>query len=236
MHGPAWGTTLEKYLPNAQAGDPEFQNLIGFMQFFGEGAPMDRQEAHAWFHRAAEQGHVLAQRNLAIMHRLGIGALEDGREADFYAQSTNFTDLGRLVKDMTASLRGPASGITQDNRSARRDMGRRGEATYVTFCAGCHGLNGIAAYIGSPSFALGERLEKPDAVLLHSIYQGKGIMPSWWDKLPEDQLRDALVFVRSLRKQYETGIAEGIRRAPGRYFLFGPMEDDDSAYRISYGN
>jgi mono/diheme cytochrome c family protein len=203
------------------------------MLFFGEGAPINRPEAHFWFHSAADQGHALAQRNLAIMHRLGIGEPPDIEEAVFYARSAGITDLDRLVEAMPSALRGSLREVEQDTLFAEHEL-ERGEATYTTFCAGCHGLNGIAAYIGSPSFALGERLQEPDSVLLYSIYQGKGVMPSWGDKLPEDRLRDVLAFARSLQRHYENGIAEGIRRAPGRYFLFGPMEEDDSAYRLSF--
>jgi mono/diheme cytochrome c family protein len=134
---------------------------------------------------------------------------------------------------MPSSLRSGMLEVEHDTLVAEHGR-ERGEATYTMFCAGCHGLNGIAAYIGSPSFALGERLQKPDATLLYSIYQGKGVMPSWGDKLSEDRLLDVLAFVRSLQRHYENGLAEGIRRAPGRYFLFGPMEEDDAAYRISF--
>jgi mono/diheme cytochrome c family protein len=234
IYGPGWVSTYEKYLPQARAGDPEFQNLIGFMLFFGEGVSMNRPEAHFWFHSAADQGYALAQRNLAIMHRLGTGTPPDIKEAVFYARSAGITDLGRLVEAMPSSLRDGMREVEQDHRAAGHNT-ERGEATYTAFCAGCHGLNGIATYIGSPSFALGERLRKTDAELLYSIYQGKGVMPSWGDKFSEDRLLDVLAFVRTLRKQYENGIAEGIRRAPGRFFLFGPMEEDDSAYRISFG-
>jgi len=232
-YAPGWVSTYEKYLPRAEAGDPDFQNLIGFMLFFGEGLAMNRPQAHLWFHRAADQGHVLARRNLAIMHRLGTGGPPDLEEADFYARAAGLSDLDRLIGAVPAAVRDGMRVAGPDHLVTARDMDR-GEAPYTTFCAGCHGLNGVAAYIGSPSFALGERLQKPDSVLLHSIYQGKGLMPSWGDKLPEDTLRDMLAFVRTLQKQYQNGIAAGIRRAPGRFFLFGPMEENDAAYRISF--
>ena len=109
-----------------------------------------------------------------------------------------------------------------------------GETTFVTFCAGCHGLNGIAAYVDSPSFALGDRMEKPDAELIESVRNGKGVMPSWGDKLSDRQMRDVLGFVRSLEDQYEAGIVTGIRRAPGLYFLFGPMTRDPAAYQSDF--
>ncbi|MFQ5565260.1 MAG: c-type cytochrome [Paracoccaceae bacterium] len=233
IYGPGWISTYEKYLPRAQAGDPEFQNLIGFMLFFGEGAPVNRPVAHSWFHRAADQGYTLAQRNLAIMHGLGVDGPPDREEARVYARLAGITNLDRLVAAIPSSLRNGVRAFEKDAPGADHEMGR-GEATYVTFCAGCHGLNGIVAYIGSPSFALGERMQKPDSLLLYSIMRGKGVMPGWGNKLPEGRLRDALAFARTLQTQYENGIAEGIRRAPARYFLFGPMEDDDSAYRVAF--
>ena len=235
ISGPVQTSTFDRYLPRAQAGEPDFQNLIGFMFFFGEGAPMDRSKAHLWFHNAADQGHVLAQRNLAIMHRLGIGMPPDIEEARFYARSAGITDIERLVAAVPSSLRSGTQEFEHDYHVAGQNM-ERGEATYVTFCAGCHGLNGIAAYIGSPSFALGDRLHKPDGELLYSIFNGKGVMPSWGDKFSEQRLREVLAFVRTLPKRYENGIAEGIRRAPGLYFLFGPMENDSSAYRVAFEN
>ena len=233
LFGRSWVSTSKKYLPRAEAGDPEFQNLIGFMLFFGEGAAMNRSEAHVWFHKAADQGHVMAQRNLAIMHRLAIGVPQDLEEADFYARSAGIIDLGDLVATMPSSLRSGPREFKQDDPFEKPGEGR-GESTYVAFCAGCHGLNGIAAYINSPSFAMGERLQKPDAVLLGSIRDGIGLMPNWGNKFSEERLLDVLAFVRSLEQRYKSGIAQAIRGAPKRYFLFGPMEYDDAAYRISY--
>jgi mono/diheme cytochrome c family protein len=233
IYGPGWVSTYGKYLPRARAGDAEFQNLIGFMLFFGEGVSMNRRQAHFWFQSAADQGHALAQQNLAIMHRLGTGWSPNLETAGYQARPDGPTDPGRLVGAMPSSSRGGMREAVQGDLAAAYDI-EGGEATYAAFCAGCHGLNGIAAYIGSPSFALGERLQKTDETLLHSIYQGIGVMPSWGDKLPEDRLREVLAFVRTLEKRYENGIAAGIRRAPPRYFLFGPMELDDSAYRISF--
>ena len=233
IYGPGWASTYEKYLPRAQAGEPEFQNLIGFMLFFGEGVPMDQRQAHFWFHSAADQGHALAQRNLAATHRLGTGQPPDLEHAGYHARSGSSTGPGRLVGASPSARSGAMLEGVQDNLAAKPDIGR-GEATYAAFCAGCHGLNGIAAYTGSPSFALGERMRKPDSALLRSIYQGKGVMPSWGDKFPEARLLNLLAFVRTLERQYENGIAEGIRGAPGRFFLFGPMEEDASAYRVSF--
>lgn len=220
-------STYERYLPNAQAGDPKYQNLLGFMLFFGEGVPVDREPAHDWFHLAADQGYPLAHRNLAIMHRLGLGVERDLAEARRHAKKAGFADLERFVAELPPAIRGG------DPLGARSAVvaGGRGEATYTRFCAGCHGLNGIAAFIDSPSFALGDRLEKTDGELLYSIHTGKGAMPGWGNKLSERRLREAMEFARSLQDQYERGIGQALRRAPELYFLFGPMEQNSSAYQ-----
>ncbi len=109
-----------------------------------------------------------------------------------------------------------------------------GEQTYVTFCAGCHGLNGIAAYAGAPSFALGDRMEKKDADLLHTIIHGHGVMPTWGSKLSEQSLANALRFIRTLPRQYENGIVQSLRAAPAFYFLFGPMSAEPVAYEADH--
>ena len=196
-------TTYEKFLAKAEAGDSESQNLIGFMLYFGEGAPRDLRRAQDWFRRAAGQGNAMAQRNLAVMRGLGIGVAADHRAVGAIAHAGDPTPADRS----------------------------RGEDVFATFCAGCHGLNGVAAYVDSPSFALGERMDKTDSALLHSIVNGRGLMPDWGNKLAQEDLVAVLAFVRTLQQDYRDGIGRGLRPAPGRYFLFGPMENNDAAYR-----
>ena len=47
----------------------------------GRGVPEDLAEAAAWYHKAAEQGHVSAQFNLGAMYATGRGVPEDLAEA-----------------------------------------------------------------------------------------------------------------------------------------------------------
>jgi len=35
-----------------------------------------------------------------------------------------------------------------------------GADVFLTFCAGCHGVDGFAAYPAAPSFSMGDRLHK----------------------------------------------------------------------------
>ena len=56
---------LEVTKPLAEQGHTRAQTYLGMMYANGEGVPQDFQEAFAWYSRAAEQGDVEAQNNLA---------------------------------------------------------------------------------------------------------------------------------------------------------------------------
>jgi len=193
-------TTYEKFLPLAEAGDAESQNVVGFMLFHGDGVSVDRARAEMWFRRAAEQGNVRGHHNLAVMYSMGLAVYD------------------------TRSGRAPTAAATQAQLA--------GEGLYAKFCAGCHGFNGIAAYVYSPSFALGQTLEKSDEELMRSLLHGKGEMPNWDDKLSLTELQDILRFVRTLRVRYGAGIGQALRAAPSFYYLFGPMKSDEQGVRV----
>ena len=97
-----------------------------------------------------------------------------------------------------------------------------GEQAYVKFCGGCHGFNGISWYVNSPSFALRERMNKPDQELIDSIKNGRGEMPSWEYMLKPKQIDGLVMFIRTLSKSYEGGIGGGVRAEPDQYFRFHP--------------
>ncbi len=102
-----------------------------------------------------------------------------------------------------------------------------GEQIYLKFCGGCHGFNGIAWYVNSPSFALRERMDKTDAELKQSIRNGRGAMPSWEYMLQPKQI-DALVrFIRTLAQSYESGIIGELRR-PEQFLRFRPEGETGS--------
>jgi cytochrome c6 len=192
-------TTYQKFLARAEAGHAESQNVVGFMLYHGEGVRTDRTRARMWFQRAAAQGNVRGQRNLALLY--AAGATESG-----------------VAPDPRHFLAGSQASLS-------------GQSIFEKYCAGCHGFNGISAYVHSPSFALGEALEKGDAELMRSLLRGKGEMPNWDDKFSRDQLQDVLRFVRTLQARYELGIGQTLRTPPAVFYLFGPMAPDHSAYR-----
>jgi mono/diheme cytochrome c family protein len=315
-------TTFEKFLPLALEGDAEVQNFIGHMFFYGEGTEQDFEEAHMWFHRAAEQGNPTAQRNLGLFHsgtapgvpvhyqnaeeasrwmdlagadvvsgeshgaplmhppadgdrvtaaNIDKGELEIGAKAyqtfcagchgadgtGTYAQAPSFARGERLDKSDEELMRsmtngkgampawnktlpqallsytlayvrvriGGAAGASEPSKGSLEAIGANpnGEKLFTKFCAGCHGFNGIAYYVNSPSFALGERMEKSDLELLRSIASGIGEMPGWDNMLSSEQRREILRFVRGLQSQFKVGIASGLRPPAALYFRFRPI-------------
>jgi len=223
-------STFARFTKLAEAGDAKSQNLVGFMHYFGEGAPKDRYLAHRWFHRAADNGNVNAELNLAIMHYLGAGVPRDLAEAQRFFRLAK--DHNALNSDSVPRLQIPESLAELAERAAMRPWNSDlpGELTYATFCAGCHGLNGVAAYVGAPSFALAERMEKSDAELFRTMTRGHGVMPTWQGKITEQALVEALQFVRTLPAQYQNGVAQVLRTPPSLFFFFGPMSADPTGF------
>lgn len=72
----------------------------------------------------------------------------------------------------------------------------RGKEIFHERCAVCHGADGNAMLPGAPSFAKGERLDKPDEELLKTIQHGKNMMPPWEGVLSSTEQHDALSYVR----------------------------------------
>lgn len=97
-----------------------------------------------------------------------------------------------------------------------------GTSIYSRFCGGCHGFNGIATYVNSPSFALGERLHKSDDELASSIRNGRGEMPSWEFMLKPEEIEALVGYVRTFAQTLQQGIGESLRPDPERYYRFTP--------------
>ena len=211
-------STFEKVLALAVAGEPDYQNQLGFMLVFGEETDIDILEAHYWFHLAAEAGHALAQKNDAYMHTW----LEVPTKDALTPSETSLEKNISRVQGKPAEMDRRAE-ITVDLGPERL---ARSEKNYLVFCGGCHGFNGIAAFASSPSFAMNERMEKSDHELFQNVSDGIGGCPSWGNTLPDLDIRDMITFARTLNRPYEMGIAQTIREAPEQYFLFGVMSPD----------
>lgn len=177
-------TTYEKFLSKAVAGDTDAQNFIGYMNFYGEGAKLDYDQAHYWFRLAAESGHIKAQHNLGLFYARVLARIP---ERYFDPQKSNYWLAKAGSSSPLAKL--PATTTNESiDYVVDGEPPEVGKGVYQRFCAGCHGYNGIATYSVAPSFAKGERLTSTDKVLLESIARGKNIMPPW-EQVLSDELR-----------------------------------------------
>jgi TPR repeat protein len=63
-------TTLNKWRPLAEQGDPTAQHHLGWLSVIGHGVPQDYEEAVCWLLKGAEQGDSDAQTNLESLYLL----------------------------------------------------------------------------------------------------------------------------------------------------------------------
>jgi len=74
----------------------------------------------------------------------------------------------------------------------------RGQSVYIQHCTQCHGGDGAGIISGTPSFRAGSMsLMKSDIALIQIIRQGKGIMPGYNGKLQENEMYDAIAYIRT---------------------------------------
>lgn len=78
------------------------------------------------------------------------------------------------------------------------DVGR-GQRLFNLHCAVCHGVNGMPVVPNAPSFAMRERLEQPDFMLMQSVKMGKNTMPPFLGLLQDAEIADILQYIRILR-------------------------------------
>ena len=170
------------------------------------------------------------------------GGLPPGREPQWLEQATSVAQSHREISEtigsvfFDAALRHGESLDQSTTTSAQPFQAENrlnsmafdeGKSLFTTFCSGCHGFNGIAYFVLSPSFALGERMEKSDIELLRSIANGRGAMPGWSGKLSPLQIRRVLAYIRGLRSSYERGISASLVTNPSLFFIFRPSRDID---------
>jgi hypothetical protein len=72
---------LAQVREQAESGDLEAQARLGVMYYWGEGAPVDWDQAKIWLRKASERGHADAQAKLGAMFFLGQGGPRDLAES-----------------------------------------------------------------------------------------------------------------------------------------------------------
>src|SRR5712692_2430287 len=78
------------------------------------------------------------------------------------------------------------------------------ESLYKAKCAVCHGPDGkgettMGKKLGVRSFHSAEVVKETDTELLDITKKGKGKMPSFDKKLTDDQIKDLIKYIRSLK-------------------------------------
>lgn len=224
-------TTYERFLPLAVSGDPNIQHLLGYMFFFGEGVALNYEEAHYWFHQAAEEGDSRAQRNLGIFHSGAIARIpekfHDASEANLWFSLAAANPQNPAISALASQSYDKFLIPHIEKVISETDDKSLGENIYQGFCAGCHGFNGHAAYPDTPSFSRGDHLEQSDPILVTSILQGKGKMPPWGDTLSTEA---AYKVVSYIRKVFDQG---GVQEIPKTRLEASPGDDiADSVEKI----
>lgn len=76
----------------------------------------------------------------------------------------------------------------------------KGGQIYASYCASCHGVNGVPLMSDAPNFARSERLLRPDVFVVTAIREGKNSMPSYQGVLSDSEILDVVVYLRTLEK------------------------------------
>jgi len=208
--------------PAATVENPGLQNLVGLMLYRGQGTSVDAPAAHELFHSAANLGVADARRNLGVLHTIGPpGVAVDIQEAMMWFTAAISTGNQNVLETQDSQITIPATINTRINPEFKYDG--NGKRIYLTFCAGCHGFNGMRFFSYAPSFAIGERMTASTDELMQTILHGKGLMPSWEDKLAVSDLEDALGYLRelALRTGYGTD-SSAYNQMPEVFYIFNP--------------
>jgi hypothetical protein len=122
-------TSLNVWLPQAQAGDKEAQTYAGEIYEKGLGVAPDYAVALVWYRKAAEQGHTRAQINLGYLYEKGLGVPKDPVQAlAWYRQAAGLKEAITLD---TGSIRwdSPATNTQQELQELRQEVAQqKGEA------------------------------------------------------------------------------------------------------------
>lgn len=105
----------------ALQGDPDAEQKLGSLYFYGIGATRDYAQALQWYRKAAGQGNAKAQYNLGYMYNTGTGVQQDLAEASrWYELAANGSD-GRAGSEAECALAGmyyDGRGVPQDRAKA----------------------------------------------------------------------------------------------------------------------
>ncbi len=74
----------------------------------------------------------------------------------------------------------------------------KGREVYQQHCLSCHGADGRGTQLGVPDFTRGQGLLVGDLQLVETLRVGKNMMPAYQGMLSDQQLADAITYIRTL--------------------------------------
>ena len=137
-------------------------------------------------------------------------------------------EAGRKIKSLLLAC--GLAALAGSNVHAEGDA-EAGSRTFLMFCSGCHGTDGFAEYEYAPSFSMGERLQKDDRELLQSVIKGINNMPPWGDKLPVQDLRNAIAYIRQMHERNLRGEAPLQADTPVNVYRFKPVGEQNMDWK-----
>jgi cytochrome c6 len=80
-----------------------------------------------------------------------------------------------------------------------------GADVYKSKCLMCHGVDGLGATptgkaMKAASFKDPAVISTPDAALIAIVKSGKNKMPAYGGKIPDDQIKSVVAYIRTLQK------------------------------------
>ncbi len=91
-----YASAFKVWLPKAQEGDAEAQNIVGQIFEKGLGQPVDYPSAFQWYKKSADQGNSQAQLNLGHLYEKGLGTAQNQEEADHWYRKASGLDAAGL--------------------------------------------------------------------------------------------------------------------------------------------
>ena len=97
--------------------DSEVQFNEGVKYMTGDGVPQDNAKAVAWYQKAADQDHALAQGQLGVMYAHGLGVQQDNVKAVAWYRKAAEGGYA-LSQFMLGAMYAEGQGVPQDNETA----------------------------------------------------------------------------------------------------------------------
>ena len=123
---------LLQIIDKANKGDPNAQNTLGSMYYFGFGVGVqpDYNEAFKWYKKAVEQNNADAQCNLGNMYNEGHGVAQDYQEAlKWFRKAAEQGDAGAQF-DLALMYR-KGDGVAKDSNEAIKWYKKAAEQDYI---------------------------------------------------------------------------------------------------------